>query len=199
MSTIGSVTFWVSRLKAGEAAAAGPLWEGYYRRLVGLARVRLRDAPRGAADEEDVALSAFDSFCRAAAAGRFPHLDDRDDLWRVLLVLTARKATDYAERERTVKRGGGRVRPTSELEAEGGGRPLEAVARDPDPAEAALVAEECRRLLGLLGSDELRSVAVWKLEGFSNAEIAAKLGVVEGTVERKLQRIRQTWKKGAPV
>ena len=94
MSTPGSVTAWIEQLKAGDAAAAAPLWQGYFRRLVGLARQKLGAAPRGVADEEDVALSAFDSFCRAAAQGRFPRLDDRDDLWQLLVMITTRKAID---------------------------------------------------------------------------------------------------------
>ena len=88
----GSVTGWLGRLKAGDPAAAKPLWDAYFARLVVLARARLRGAPRAAADEEDVALSAFDSFCRGAGEGRFPRLDDRDDLWQVLFLLTTRKA-----------------------------------------------------------------------------------------------------------
>jgi WD40 repeat protein len=80
----GSVTHWLGLLRAGDAVAAQPLWEGYFRRLVGLARARLQGVPRRAADEEDVALSAFDSFCQGAQAGRFPRLADRDDLWQVL-------------------------------------------------------------------------------------------------------------------
>ena len=55
--------------------------------------------PRVAADEEDVALSAFDSFCRGAQRGRFPQLDDRDNLWRLLVVITSRKAVDLAQHE----------------------------------------------------------------------------------------------------
>src|SRR5262249_7150341 len=76
MSSAGSVSEWIGRLKAGDADAAQQLWERYFRRLVGLARAKLRSAPRRAADEEDVALSAFDSFCQAAAQGRFPQLRD---------------------------------------------------------------------------------------------------------------------------
>src|SRR6516164_1255619 len=104
MPTPGSVTAWIEQLKAGDAAAAAPLWQGYFRRLVGLARQRLGAAPRRAADVEDVALSAFDSFCRGAAAGRFPRLDDRDDLWALLVTITARKAAEQVRRERRLKR-----------------------------------------------------------------------------------------------
>src|SRR5205823_10863614 len=92
MSSAGSVTFWIDRLRAGDARAAEKLWERYFRRLVGLARQKLRHTPRGAADEEDVAVSAFDSFFRGAAAGRFPQLHDRDDLWQLLIAITAHKA-----------------------------------------------------------------------------------------------------------
>ena len=109
MSSSGSVTHWINLLKGGDAAAVQRLWEAYFPRLVGLARKKLREAPRRAADEEDVALSAFDSFCRAAGQDRFPQLHDRLDLWQLLVLLTARKASDLAQHERRQKRGGGAV------------------------------------------------------------------------------------------
>src|SRR5262245_43166917 len=107
MAPEGSVTHWLGQLQAGDPAAAQPLWQRYFRRLVGLARQRLRHAPRRAADEEDVALSAFDSFCRGAEQGKFPRLHDRDNLWRLLVALTARKAVDLIRHEDRQKRGGG--------------------------------------------------------------------------------------------
>jgi hypothetical protein len=121
MPTLGSVTAWIEQLKADDATAATPLWQAYFRRLVGLARQRLGAAPRGVADEEDVALSAFASFCRAAAQGRFPRLDDCDDLWQVLMMLTARKAINLIERECSQKRGGGQVVPAAPLGGTPGG------------------------------------------------------------------------------
>src|SRR5215471_16146961 len=92
MSASGSVTRWIDGLRTGESVAARKLWETYFHRLVDLARKRLRALPRRAADEEDVALSAFDSFCRGAEQGRFPRLGDRDNLWDLLVLLTVRKA-----------------------------------------------------------------------------------------------------------
>src|SRR6516165_6697424 len=88
----GSVTGWIDRLRVGDDVAARRLWERYFHALVRLARADLRAKPRGAVDEEDIALSAFDSFCRGAEQGRFPRLDDRDGLWRLPVTLTARKA-----------------------------------------------------------------------------------------------------------
>ena len=103
MSLPGSVTLWLDLLKAGDSAAAQGLWEGYFRRLIGLARQRLRGDPRRADGAEDVALSAFDSFFRGAERGCFPRLSDRHDLWQVLFLITARKAADLVKHERAQK------------------------------------------------------------------------------------------------
>src|SRR5215208_3819742 len=107
MSSDGSVTRWLAPLQGGDSAAAEKLWRRYFPRLVGLARKKLTDAPRRAADEEDVALSAFDSFCRLAEQGRFPGLADRDGLWKLLVVITVRKAGRLRRDEGRQKRGGG--------------------------------------------------------------------------------------------
>ena len=189
------VTEWLGQLKAGDPGAAGRLWEGYFPRLIALALRRLRAAPRAAADEEDVALSAFDSFCRGVQQGRFPRLNDRTDLWQVLSVLTHRKAVSLARRETREKRGGGRVVQASALaDGDEARDPLAGVsAGELEPQLAVLVTEECRRLLDALGDETLRAVALWKMEGYTNAEIAAKIGRVEGTVERKLALIRDKW------
>jgi DNA-directed RNA polymerase specialized sigma24 family protein len=194
---MGSITYWIGRLKDGDPAAAQKLWEDYFQRLVTLARTRLQAAPRRAADEEDVALSAFHSFCRGAGEGRFPRLDDRDDLWQLMVLLTARKASNLVRQERRQKRGSGKVYNASALPASGhAGREaalLDLIGREPDPSFAAQVAEQCRRLVQLLGDSTLQAVALWKMEGHTNEEIAAKLGRSTVTVERKLALIRSIW------
>jgi DNA-directed RNA polymerase specialized sigma24 family protein len=193
-----SVSQWLNLLQEGDSAAAQRLWELYFHRLVGLARVKLQGQPRRAADEEDVALSAFASFCRAAEAGRFPRLADRDDLWRLLVTVTERKAYNLVRDERRQKRGGGAVQGESVLLP-----PDDSTARgldnctgsEPTPEFAAQVAEECRRLLGLLPDAEMRAIAVWKMEGETAPEIAARLGCALSTVERRLRLIRQLWQE----
>jgi DNA-directed RNA polymerase specialized sigma24 family protein len=119
MASDGSVTRLIVMLKDGNRAASQQLWEVYFGRLVGLARARLRGTPGRMADEEDVAISACESFYRRAERGQFPQLEDRD--------------------------------------------------------------------------------AFWKLEGYTNAEIAARLGCVTQTVERKLRVIRTVWSNEAPT
>src|SRR5205823_6317236 len=125
---------------------------------------------RRAADEEDVALSAFDSFCRHAEQGRFPELLDRDGLWRLLVVITARKASHLVRDEGRQKRGGAAPAPRPGGEEES--LLAEALSREPTPELAAEVAEECRRLLESLKDAELEAVAVARMEGYSVEEIA---------------------------
>jgi DNA-directed RNA polymerase specialized sigma24 family protein len=190
MSSEGSVTHWLIMLRDGDRAGAQKLWEVYFGRLVGLARTKLRTAPRRVADEEDVALSAFDSFCRRAERGQFPQLADRDELWHLLVVLTVRKAASLVRHEGRKSRGEGRVRTLADL----AGWEFDSVlGHEPTPELAAQVADEFQRLLGCLDNDTLRSVALWKMEGDTYAEIAAKLGCITQTVERKLRAIRRLW------
>jgi DNA-directed RNA polymerase specialized sigma24 family protein len=198
MSASNSVTHWISELKAGEHAAAQKLWEAYFRRLVGLARKKLQGTRRRAADEEDVALSAFNSFCLGAENGRFPSLADRDNLWQLLVVITERKARYVAVHEGRKKRGGGKVRGESawpeKPNGSSAGRGLEQiVGREPTPDFAVQVAEEYRRLLALLPDRDLQFVAQWKMEGNTNDEIAARLGCAVRSVQRKLRVIRSCW------
>jgi DNA-directed RNA polymerase specialized sigma24 family protein len=190
----GSVSRYIGQLGQGDHDAAQKLWELYFRRLVGLARHQLAGGRRRAADEEDVALSAFASFCRGAEQGRFPRLQDHHDLWRLLVTITARKAIDRIEHDNALKNGGGRVRGDSAVAGPDGGPGFDRlIGREPSPAFAAEVAEAYRRLLDRLANDTLRSIAVWKMEGYGNEEIAARLGCVTRTVERKLAVIRSLW------
>jgi DNA-directed RNA polymerase specialized sigma24 family protein len=199
MDATASVTCWLEQLKAGEQAAAQPLWERYFARLVEQAERRLRGAARAVADGEDVALSAFTSFCRAAQAGRYPRLADRGDLWRLLVVITERKALTQVRDQRRLKRGGGKVLDEAALAGPSGDAPgLTGVAGgEPTPAFAALVAEQFALLLERLGDDRLRELALAKMEGYTNEEIGARFDMALRTVERKLGLIRRLWEEAS--
>jgi DNA-directed RNA polymerase specialized sigma24 family protein len=134
MSSSGSVSDWLAQLAQGDREAVAQLWRRYYPQLVRLALHRLQGAPALRDQAEDVALSAFDSFCRGAEQGRFPDLFDRDDLWRLLVVITARKAATLVRREHRQKRGGGRVQSLSgpvDVDAEEGPAFTDLIAREP--------------------------------------------------------------------
>ena len=184
MSSPQSVTHWIGQLKAGDHAAAQQLWQRYFQRLVGLAGKKLQGAAPAGGDAQDVAISALASFCRNAARGRFPLLADRDGLWRLLVVITARKAAHVLRDEQHEPQApGGEAAPDLER----------LLSREPTPELAAQLAERYRRLLEGLGDRDLESVAVWRMEGYTVEEIAARLGCVARTVKRKLGLIRDIW------
>jgi DNA-directed RNA polymerase specialized sigma24 family protein len=192
----GSITHFIEDLKAGDKAAAAPLWQRYFPRLMGLAQKKLRGARRSAdADEEDAVISAFDSFCDGAAKGRFPNLRDRDDLWRLLLVITVRKVWDQLKRGQAAERGGSRVWLEADLRVgDEDGLLDQVVGREPSPEFAMMLAEGFEGLLSQL-DHELRRVALLKLEGDTDQEIAAKLGFCRRTVSFKLALIRRIWRE----
>lgn len=192
----GSVTRWIAAAKSGDDAAAGGLWQRYFEKMVSLARARLREGNRRMSDEEDAALSAFDSFLRGAESGRFPRLTDRDDLWRLLVVLTTRKAIDHVNRERAQKRGGGNVADETSLASDDeDGVLAHALSREPTPDDAAEMVGECRRLMLKLGDPELRLLALLKMEGYTDEEAGARLGCARITVQRMLRLIRDLWQE----
>jgi DNA-directed RNA polymerase specialized sigma24 family protein len=195
-----SVSQWIVGAKRGDSEAINALWRCYFGQLVGMARRKLAGLARRSADEEDLALSAFASFCRAAKEGRVPNLADRDGLWRLLIRLTAQKAVDRRRYDNRVKRGGGRVRGESALVHNSDSQSVDGLAQivgeTPTPEFAAMVAEQCSRLLNCL-NDQLRPVALAKMEDCTNQEIATKLSCSLSTVERSLRLIRKIWQSEA--
>jgi DNA-directed RNA polymerase specialized sigma24 family protein len=199
MSSPQSVSLWIAHLKEGKESAVERLWERYAVRLVELARQRLRDAPKRMADEEDVAASVFHSLCRGAAAGRFEAVQNRDDLWWLLLAITKQKAVDHVRREMAQKRGVGLVASESCLNDgadDSNGFALDRlVGEQPTPEFVLMLEEEHQRLLGVLRDDQLRHIAVSRIEGFTVCEIADAMHMSTRSIERKLQLIRGAWSK----
>lgn len=182
MAETGSVTTWLAQLQCGDPEAVDRLWERYFRRLQGLARAKLPSALQNDAHTQDVAQDAFVSLWRGAQKGQFPDLAGRDQLWRLLVVITARKAYRLARAE--AREGAARV-PEWELD--------QFLGREPEPGFAVQAAEECGRLIALLGDARLEAVARARLDGLTVPEIAAQLGCSPRTVDRKLALIQQLW------
>ena len=197
MTPPGSVSRWLHDLKTGEPAAAQPLWERYHCRLIGLARHVLQRSGRRSGDEEDVVQNTFKSVFRGMVGGRFPQLDDRDDLWRLLVVLTTRKAIDQVRRETRNGAQSVTIHHFSAISDVAGDNEAallgQLIAHEPTPEMAVQLVEQYEILLDRLGDPLLRKVAEWKLEGFTNGEIAEQLGCARRTIIRKLEVIRVIW------
>jgi RNA polymerase sigma factor (sigma-70 family) len=186
MSSDGSVTYLIAELKAGKPEALEKLYRSYFPRLLGLARKKLSKSPPMVEDEEDVVQSVFRGFCELADRGLYPSLQNRNDLWLLLFTLTARKVGRLRRKDR------GNEPANVDDESLG----LEhLLGHEPTPEEAAAFAEEVKLRMDELHDDVLRQVAQWKMESFTDEEIAQKLGCVTRTVERKLCVIRNTWEK----
>lgn len=184
------VTNWIERVKEGDSIAAHQIWQHYFERLVRAVRQRLRGQNRAVSDEEDVVASVFESFYRAAEIGRFPDLSDRDELWRLLLKMSARKIIDKQRHDRRQRRGAG-IHIHS-LDGDRANRSVvEVVGEAPTPEMVAIMAETFEQFFSSLGVGELQEIAVAKLEGQSNAEIARRLRCSERTIERRLHLIRE--------
>ncbi len=137
---------------------------------------------------------AFHCLWRGAIAGRFPQLVGRADLWRLVATMATQKAVDQQRHERRDKRGGGYTCRAADL---GKGAVLDLTAgRDPSPEKAAMLDEDCQQRLDALQDEDLRRIAIWKLDGENNDEIARRLGCGLRTVERKLGVIRSIWSAG---
>ena len=185
-----TITKWIHSLRQSDHRAADKLWNSFGKRIESVAKKELSRFPAVTAfDEEDVALSAFATFCQQLQAGKFDQLEDRQQLWWLLLVITKRKAGDRMKYERAGKR----AMPTSS--GEDGEAYADAPCEGLTPYQWAAMREQCEHLLRILDDDELRCLAIWKLEGRTNEEIASQLGRTRQTVQRKLALIRSVWQQ----
>ena len=191
MSDEKSVSHWIDQVKDGDSIAAHQLWQHYFDRLVRAVRQNLRGHNRGMADEEDIVVSVFESFYRAAEDGRFPELTGRDDLWRLLLRMSARKIIDKRRRESRKRRGAGARVGSLDRGGDDDNAIIQVIGDEPTPEMVLMMAESFEQLLAHLGGGHLQDIAVGKLEGFSNAELAERLHCSERTIERRLHLIRE--------
>jgi DNA-directed RNA polymerase specialized sigma24 family protein len=190
------VTLWIDQLRHGDDLAARNLWEHFFRRLYELAKHKLKLKTRPAYDEEDAAQSAFHSVCAGIIAGRFPDLQDRDSLWRLMLVITAQKVSNrhrYDQRQRRdVRRNlSDSVFANSQDDFVAGG--IHVASREPTPEFAVEFVEVCERLFHGLEDANLKEIATLKMEGYTDIEVADRLKCSRRTVQRRITIIRRHW------
>ncbi|MGB7326383.1 MAG: ECF-type sigma factor [Rubripirellula sp.] len=194
------VTIWIQSIENGDDQPATELWNYCYPRLQRYAQKKLPSHLRRTLDDEDVALSAFKSFCLGAAQRSFPQLEGRDDLWKLLLCIASRKAQAYVRHEQREKRGGGKVRGESIFlvdEPSQGDQPAAGLGNVPgttaSPDLLAQFTDDARKLMDALKDDTVKTIALLRMEGYSVEEIAERLECGKRTVERRLTLIRKTW------
>ncbi len=193
------ISLWIDQLRQGDESAAGNLWDHFMLRLLDYAKHKLTPGTRGVYDQEDAAQSAFNSVCGGIIAGRFPDLQDRDGLWKLMLSIAARKVThrhrhDHQQR-RDVRRN------TSDLIfVDSADHLVQAKidtipSREPTAEFAAEFVETCELLFQSLGDPILQQLVALRLEGYTDDEIAEQLNCSRRTVQRRLEVIRRHWSK----
>lgn len=187
-----SVTQMLTHLKDGDEEAAQAIWEHFFSRVVSLARSKLATHAKREMDEEDIAMSVMKAMYFGVQEGRFRKLNDREDLWQILCMLTSRKSANAWRRQKSKGLVGESAisgPSTGDVNRYGLQHIVEAA---PDSGYIDSLNQECRERLEAL-DERLRQVALLRLHGFSNQEIAQKIGRSHKSVERYLKTIRAEW------
>jgi RNA polymerase sigma-70 factor (ECF subfamily) len=176
------------RLRAGDQSAAVQIVDQFARRLTAMARKRLHPHILQKEDPEDVVQSALKSFFRCHELGNF-QLDSQHALWALLVRMTLNKCAHRAEYYFAEKRNilneadHPSSRASSVLE-------FEALARDPSPDEAAILAEIVERLVIALKPHQQKIVQL-SLEGMATPDIATQVNLSPDSVQRVLKGVRE--------
>lgn len=190
MDDASSVSDWIERFREnGNEIAALKLWDRINPRVRELSRRWIRKIGLPVSfDEDDVTVSVFATFCDRLRSGQLPELNDRDGLWRLLILMTARKANDYAKMALAQKRTNGVKKPDVGLDAISELRDTQL-----EPSIEVMMEEQCQAMLKALGAPVLESVVLLKLEGYSNVEIAERLKYSRRTIQRMLELVKDIW------
>lgn len=180
-------------LRRNDSQAIGKLWARYASRMEGVAsRWLTRSVGPLAFDEEDVALSAFYELVTGLDEGRFDSVGSGEELWRLIAVITGRKAAELLRAHGRLKRGGQQEQSVSLNDS---GVNVDVFEKDVTPDVAVMMVDELNQLLVALADAELEQLVLMKLDGHSNEEIAAHLNYSRSTIQRMLNRVRATWKE----
>jgi DNA-directed RNA polymerase specialized sigma24 family protein len=163
-------------LREGDRQAIGRLWERYFSQMLRVAQSKLYGALRFYA--HDVAMDAFLKFCARAAQGKFPDLDERMGLIKLLTHITICESFDFLRR------------PWIRRELAASEILDHFLSREPPPE----FENEVTALLDKLPDDDLRKIALLRMEGLTRQEIAARCGCGVATVYRRLAMIRCCWR-----
>ena len=189
-SECGSVTRWIRELKTGDQNALSKLWERYFPTIARSAKFRFGSNPRVVRDEEDIALSVLGVLLKQAT---LVDVNDREGLFRLLMVITKHKVLSEKRVQKADSRGGGRVAIISELHGELKHYVDNLTTVAPSPESLASASEHYQILLNVLPNDMYREIVKLRLMGKSIDEISDHFDVVPRTINRKLKIIQNLW------
>lgn len=166
---------------------ADAVFNRYAQRLLMIASDRLGSRLKAKVSPEDVVQSAFKSFFRRR--GKFQFQDDAaDGLWGLLVVITIRKCTKWADVFGAAKRAAGREVPLDGSFTESC-PDWELAGREPGPVEAAQLAELVEAMMSQLDARQQQILAL-RMQGYELDEIAAEVHSSRRTVSRVISEAK---------
>jgi RNA polymerase sigma-70 factor (ECF subfamily) len=174
------------RWRAGDEDAARQIHERYVDQLLALAKRRISQRLARRVDAEDILQSVFRTFFNRARQGQF-HVEDPDDLCKLLVRITLHKTLrqvafhSAAKRDMKHEEGSGHETERDRL--------LEVMDREPSPEEASTFLDELESILEQQRPQD-REIIDLRMQGFSNVEIAEKLGISDRKIRRLMERLR---------
>ena len=191
------ISEWLAQLPEGDSLAQHKIYERFARKIESIADRMLTGVPLGDSDSEDVAVKVLKSLFERIQDGRLEPPVNRQQLWNLLMGITRNKSAQVVRHKRTAKRGKGKIKGNSGF---GGGTDDLGIQRIPDqspnPAAAFREAEDLAERLESLNDDQLRQIALLRMAGYSNEEIAESLNCGKRTIER---RVNDLGSKLSPV
>jgi DNA-directed RNA polymerase specialized sigma24 family protein len=181
----GSMTVLLQNWAGNEDRIAERIDGEFLPRLRRLAQRVLGRLPGAAAEADDVVQSAIKSLCLYMRRQSDDQNKDRNDVWRLLCHIAARKASRRRERQTRGLRGGA-VHPFSDFAEADEARGLDELLHDVPPGEFDLDVQEAVERLDA----SLQPIALLVMEGRSQADIGALLGCSRRTVIRKFELIK---------
>jgi hypothetical protein len=203
------VADWLWSLKAYSRScsysqcAARAAYQDFLDRLIGLARARLACYGRSTPGERSETYDGSRRLLEGIRMDRLVSVDDEQDLWLILMVQADRAMVERA-RQRDASHdetGGGAGQYHLHWQADATGSKI--VGPEPTLTFAAQILEEIESSLnrldeasqptGQVDAGHLKTIAVMRLQRYTNREIAHALGCVERTVDRRIAIVKRIW------
>ncbi len=178
---------WSRRWRVGDEQAATILHERYLGRLLNLVGRNLADKFSSRLDADDVVQSVFRSIFRLTREGRFEFEGD-GDFWKLLLTMALNKVRNTVRHHQAGKRDPGLEAVSTSADGMDG-YIVNRLSSQPTIQEIVSFADMFEQLLRRLDSDQ-QLLIQYRIEGYTQKEIAEKLGVDERTVRRMFTSIR---------
>jgi len=171
--------------RQGDEEAARQIVDRYVDRLLALSRRHISQRLASRVDPEDIVQSVFRTFFCRLKQGRFVFAE-QDDLCKLLVRITLHKTLRQVAFHKAAKRDPSQETSQGEHHRE---ELLALLDQEPTPEATVAFLDQLEHFLSLLGPEQ-RQILELRLQGYSNEEIAQRLGLYDRKIRRVIEGIR---------